>query len=41
MFLRATIRKKNGKEHRHFSVVKNRRVPKITAAAIRSSLPLW
>jgi len=26
MFLRATIRKKDGKEHRHFSVVENRRV---------------
>ena len=26
MFLRATIRKKNGKEHRYFSVVENRRV---------------
>ncbi|MGQ0664777.1 MAG: hypothetical protein ACT4P2_14600, partial [Pseudomonadota bacterium] len=26
MFLRATIRKKDGKEHRYFSVVENRRV---------------
>ncbi len=26
MFLRATIRKQDGKEHRHFSVVENRRV---------------
>ena len=26
MFLRATIRKKEGKEHRYFSVVENRRV---------------
>ena len=26
MFLRATTRKKDGKEHRYFSVVENRRV---------------
>ena len=26
MFLRATIRKKDGKEHRYFSVVENKRV---------------
>jgi len=26
MFMRATIRKKDGKEHRYFSVVENRRV---------------
>ncbi len=26
MFLRATIRKKDGKEHTYFSVVKNKRV---------------
>jgi len=26
MFLRATTRKKGGKEHRYFSVVENRRV---------------
>jgi len=26
MFLRATIRKKDGKEHRYWSVVENRRV---------------
>ena len=26
MFLRQTIRKKDGKEHRYFSVVENRRV---------------
>lgn len=26
MFLRATVRKKNGKEHHYWSVVENRRV---------------
>ena len=31
MFLRATIRKKDGKEHRYFSVVENRRVVGLTA----------
>jgi hypothetical protein len=27
MFLRATNRKKDGKDHRYFSIVENRRVP--------------
>jgi hypothetical protein len=27
MFLRSTNRKKDGKDHRYFSVVENRRVP--------------
>jgi hypothetical protein len=26
MFLRATIRKKNGKEHRYWSIVENKRI---------------
>jgi hypothetical protein len=27
MFLRSTNRKKNGKDHRYFSIVENRRLP--------------